>query len=347
MNHEMPFISVVVPCYNEVAFIERIVDSLLRQDYPREKTEVIFADGMSDDGTREALEKVSAKYPFIRWIDNPGRYVPTALNLAIKASGGKVIVRLDAHSDYPDNYLSTLLQAMMTRDVDNVGGVWNTLPGADTDEARAIVLASSHPLGIGDASYRLGTATERFVDTVPFGCFKRELFDRIGFFDEDLIRNQDDEFNGRIIRSGGKILLLPNLRIGYYARPTRKKLSVMFYQYGLFKPLVNLKLGAPATLRQFVPPVFVSGLFLLAMLSVFWSYALWLLAAVTALYLLSIVIVSCRLAGFGNLNLLAATMLTFPVIHFSYGIGYIFGLYRYVLMKSHLRGRAVHVNTSR
>ncbi len=347
MHLDLPFISVIVPCYNEAKFIDIVFQNLLDQDYPKERMEVIFSDGMSDDGTREKLSSLAAKNAILRFIDNPERYVPTALNRAIRSAKGEIIVRLDAHSEYPMNYLRTLVKALLERPVENVGGVWDTQPGADTDEARAIVLATSHPLGIGNASYRLGDTKERFVDTVPFGCFKKSLFDRIGLFDEDLIRNQDDEFNGRIIRSGGKILLLPHLKIRYYARDTRKKLSRMFFQYGLFKPLVNMKLGAPATLRQFVPPVFVLVWSLSFILSLFSAWFLVVFSAITALYLLSVLLVSIRLAGFRQTSLMLETALTFPVIHFSYGIGYIFGLYRYAMMKSHLKSDSARINTSR
>jgi|694.fasta_scaffold00155_5 GT2 family glycosyltransferase len=347
MQHELPFISVIIPCYNEVRFLDTLLQNLVQQDYPKERMEVIFSDGMSNDGTRNKLTEISSLHSFITFIDNPERYVPTALNRAIRISIGEIIVRLDAHSVYPHHYLRTLVNALQKNDVENVGGVWDTRPGADTDEARAIVLATSHPLGIGNASYRLAGNKERFVDTVPFGCFKRSLFERIGFFDEDLIRNQDDEFNGRIIRSGGKILLLPELKIGYYARETRKKISNMFFQYGLFKPLVNIKLGAPATLRQFVPPVFVVALFILIVFSSFVKMATYALLVIVVTYLLSVLVISTRLAGFRRPSLIKETMLTFPAIHFSYGIGYIFGLYRYALMKSHLKKNSTQVNTSR
>jgi glycosyltransferase involved in cell wall biosynthesis len=347
MRLDMPFISVVIPCYNEVKFVEQVFQNVLEQDYPSERMEVIFSDGMSDDGTRDTLHALAAKNNLLRVIDNPNRYVPSALNLAIRSSKGDIIVRLDAHSEYPSNYVSTLVKAMLEHPIENVGGVWDTQPGADTDEARAIVLATSHPLGIGNASYRLGGSKERLVDTVPFGCFKRSLFDRIGLFDEDLIRNQDDEFNGRIIRSGGKILLLPELKIKYYARDTRKKLSRMFFQYGQFKPLVNHKLGAPATIRQFVPPIFVLVWTLSFVFSFFTPLAFAVFAIITSVYLLSVCLVSARLAGIQKPLLMMETIITFPTIHFSYGIGYISGLYRYTLLKSHLKANRPSVNTSR
>jgi glycosyltransferase involved in cell wall biosynthesis len=347
MGSELPKVSVIVPCYNEVRFVDQLVWNIAGQDYPRHLIEVIFADGMSNDGTRDKLRTLSDQFAFIRVIDNPQRYVPSALNYAIGQSTGEIIIRLDAHAVYPDNYFSRLVTALLDRDAANVGGVWETRAGADTDEAKAIVLATSHPLGIGNASYRLGGKAERYVDTVPYGCFRRSLFEKIGYFDEDLLRNQDDEFNGRIIRAGGKILLLPDLKIGYYARETRKKLSTMFYQYGLFKPLVNVKLGAPATWRQFVPPVFVMCLFALAFASIFSKSAFLLLLFILFFYTTALLLVSIRIAGPNGLSMIWQTAKTFPVIHFSYGIGYIFGLYRYALKKSHLRSDSAKVNTSR
>jgi glycosyltransferase involved in cell wall biosynthesis len=347
MSTELPHISVIVPCYNEVKFIEQVVRNIATQDYPAQKMEVIFSDGMSEDGTREKLRALALEYSFIRTIDNPERFVPTALNRAIKVATGEVIVRLDAHAIYPLNYLTRLVSRLITGDAENVGGVWETKAGADTNEARAIVLATSHPLGIGNASYRLGGNEESYVDTVPYGCFKRSLFDRIGFFDEDLLRNQDDEFNGRIIKHGGKILMLPDVKIGYFARESRAKLRRMFYQYGLFKPLVNIKLGAPATLRQFVPPLFVGWLCVMSVCALFYFPGLIVLMATVLLYVLSIVTVSIRIAQPRSLSLVRETMFTFPSIHFSYGIGYIFGLYRYVLMKAHLKNKTAQVNTSR
>lgn len=347
MENELPKISVVIPCYNEVKFVDELVRNITRQDYPAHLTEVIFADGMSDDGTREKLRQLSTEFSFIYVVDNPQRYVPSALNLAIARSTGEIIIRLDAHAVYPENYFTRLVTSLLNRDAENVGGVWETRAGADTDEARAIVLATSHPLGIGNASYRLGGATERYVDTVPYGCFRKTLFGKIGYFDEDLLRNQDDEFNGRIIQSGGKILLLPDLKIGYYARDTRKKLSKMFFQYGLFKPLVNLKLGAPATWRQFVPPAFVVCLSVLFIASFVADKAFFLLLLLLLVYTIAVVVVGVRIARPKSLSMIWQTTWTFPVIHLSYGIGYIFGLYRYTLKKSHLRSDSAKVNTSR
>jgi GT2 family glycosyltransferase len=248
------WVSVIIPTYNERNHVDALMENLLSQQFDFGKLEIIFADGMSNDGTKERLLEYAAKHSFTHVIDNPDKYVPQALNAALRIAKGRTIVRLDAHSIYPPNYLQRLATALDDLDVQNVGGVWITEPGNNTAEAKAIALATSHPLGIGNASYRLGADSVKEADTVPYGCFPAKLFTEIGNFDTDLLRNQDDEFNGRIIRNGGKIMMLPDVKIQYFARPTVKKMRKMFFQYGQFKPLVNIKLGAPATLRQFAPP---------------------------------------------------------------------------------------------
>ncbi len=340
-------ISVIIPCYNEEKYIVPLIENILAQDYPQNKIEVIFADGQSEDKTKELIQCYSVKYPKILCIVNPDRYVPQALNSAIKRSTGEIIIRLDAHAIYPTNYFSVLVDKLVSSGADNVGGIWITQPGAPTIEAKAIVLATSHPVGIGNASYRLGTENDTEVDTVPFGCFHRELFNRIGFFDVDLSRNQDDEFNGRIKKNGGKIILIPSLKIQYFARPDLTKLKRMFYQYGLFKPLVNLKLGTPATLRQFAPPGLVLSIFILMVLSFYQSIFGWILCAEMFIYGIMILLTSFFLARRSGLKLFVYTFITFLVIHFSYGIGYIFGIVHFTLFKTHLKGNHVVIKSNR
>jgi GT2 family glycosyltransferase len=175
---------------------------------------------------------------------------------------------LDAHTEFPQNYFTNLINNAEKLGADNVGGVVKTLPADFTVKANAIAIALSHIFGVGNSHFRVGAKTIKEVDTVPFGCFRRDIFNKIGLFDVDLIRNQDDEFNGRIIKNKGKIFLIPQIVVKYYARDTIEKVFKMFYQYGLFKPLVNKKLGMPTTIRQFLPVLFVSGLFIGGILSI-------------------------------------------------------------------------------
>ncbi|MCQ2286097.1 MAG: glycosyltransferase family 2 protein [Bacteroidales bacterium] len=322
----MTFISIICPIYNEASHINACVNSVVQCDYPKESLELLLVDGMSDDGTREIIAQLEKEYSFIKHIDNPQRIVPYALNYAIGASKGEVIIRIDAHATYPKNYFSRLVEKLYALNADNVGGVWRTLPADQSATAEAIAAAMSCPFGMGNAQYRLGATKEMAVDTVPYGCFKREIFDRLGLFDTDLTRDQDDEVNGRIIKNGGKIFLLPDLVIDYKARPNIAKTCLMFFQYGLFKPLVNKKLGKPATLRQFFPPLFVSGLVLGAVLSFFSSAILYLYLTIIAIYLLLDIYFSMKNGT--SIRSKFILIFVFFAIHSSYGAGYLVGLYK-------------------
>lgn len=321
-------LSVICPIYNEEKYIAKCIDSILAQDYPKDDLEVIFVDGMSKDRTREIVAEYIEKYPFIRLIDNPDRIVPPAMNIGIKASEGDIIVRLDAHAVFPQNYFSELVKNLHKLDADNVGGVCRTLPINDTPVCRSIAYVLSSSFGMGNSHFRIGADSIKEVDTVPFGCFKRELFDRVGYFDEELTRNQDDEFNGRIIKNGGKIFLLPDLVIDYYARDTVAKVYKMFYQYGLFKPLVNKKLGQPATIRQFFPLLFVLGLLLGPLTFLISSAFIWLYLCVLLVYLTLAAVFSSKESR--SLKEVLIKIWVYFVVHFAYGWGYINGIIKLI-----------------
>lgn len=327
MKH-LPMVSVIIPCYNEAGYIGPFLESLALQDYDKSRMEVIIADGMSKDGTREEINRYRSAFSHFVLLDNPQRYVPHALNHCIRRASGDIVIRLDVHCAYPDHYLSACVRHLMESEADNVGGMLETVPGADTREARAIAAALGHPFGVGNALFRTGHSEPVFTDTVPFGCFSKSLFGRIGLFDEELLRNQDDEFNGRILRSGGRILLVPSICTRYFARPKRRQLWKMYFQYGLFKPLVIRKLGKPATLRQCVPPLLVGGLFLSLMLMLFFPAFYPLFAVPAVLYVMLLIAFSIT-AG-GRKGLVAQLLLTFPVLHFAYGCGFIAGLLRLI-----------------
>src|SRR5436309_13458102 len=257
-----PLVSIVVPCRNEADYIRPLLDSILANDYPRARLEVLVVDGLSDDGTRAVVADYGRRYPMMQVLDNPKRTTPHALNLGITRARGVIIMRMDAHAYYPPTYVADLVDWLERTAADYVGGAWVTVPGDTTPTARAIAAVLAHPFGIGDSHYRLGTNEVREVDTLPFGCFRRELFERVGLFDEELARNQDEEFSFRVVRAGGRILLVPGVVSSYYARRSLRQLGRMVYQYGLFKLLVALKLGRIMTLRQVVPAAFVLSVLL-------------------------------------------------------------------------------------
>ncbi len=328
MNGPTPFVSVIVPCRNERRYIIACLDSIRLNDYAPDRVEVLVVDGMSDDGTRELLKQYADQWPTVEWLDNPARTAPAALNVGIKRSRGDVVIRMDAHCHYPANYISVLVGWLGRTEADNVGGVWNTLPGADTRVARAIAAALAHPFGVGNAHYRLGITEPRWVDTVPFGCYRRAVFERIGLFDEELVRNQDDEFNQRLLRSGGRILLVPDATIDYFARDSIGKLARMYYQYGYFKPLAAKKAGGVGTLRQAVPAAFAIILVVSLFLTLWkptWGFAV---VALAAAYLIGAIASGFRAVRGQGVRVAVLTALTFPVIHFSYALGSLRGALR-------------------
>lgn len=317
----MDFVSIICPIYNEERFIEACIQSVLAQDLPKEKWELLLVDGGSTDRTRTLIAPYEEKHSNIRLLDNPHRTAPYAMNIGIRAAKGEYICRIDAHSTFPTNYVSTLLHYMSELpDATNVGGVCQTLPANDGLKAQAISIACSHPLGVGNSTFRTATIDQPTqVDTVPFGFWKKSLFDEIGPFDKELTRNQDDEFNARTIQHGGHIYLVPGICTTYYARDTIAKTWRMFYQYGLFKPLVNKKIHHPATIRQFIPLLFVlSVIFGLPLAFVHPVLGILYVCGI-GFYLLAVSSISIK---YHNIYL----PLVFATIHFSYGWGYLCGI---------------------
>lgn len=325
---DLPMVSLIVPCRNEARHIGACLDSLLDESWPADRMEILVVDGMSDDGTRPLVAARAARHAGLRLLDNPRRITPAALNLGIAQARGSVIMLIGAHSTYPRGYIRTLVDALESSGADGVGGTCITCPGADTALAGAIAVALAHPFGVGNSWFRIGTREPRWVDTVPFGCYRREVFDRIGGFDEELVRNQDDELNLRLLRRGGRLLLVPAAASRYYARTTLGQLARMYYQYGFYKPLVIRKLGAVMTLRQLVPAAFVAAL----------GGSLLLAAIVPQGRLLPGIIALAYVAAASGAALAAgarhgarcglALLAVFPVLHISYGAGFLAGALR-------------------
>jgi glycosyltransferase involved in cell wall biosynthesis len=319
---------VIIPCRNEQAHIRSCLASVLATGYPPDQLEILVVDGNSGDDTGEIVAGVARERPNVRLLHNPAAIVPTALNIGIRAAAGEIIMRLDAHNEYPPEYIPRLVEWLDRTGADNVGGAWITRPGADTAGAQGIALALAHPFGIGNARYRLGVRAPERVDTVPFGCYRRDVFARIGLFDEELVRNQDDEFNLRLIRAGGTILLVPDVVSYYHARPTYGKLARTYYQYGYYKPLVIRKVGGVLTLRQLAPAALVLGLGALALASLLMPEAGIVLAAAIASYVAVAAFVATRASRTRGWRVAAATFMAFPVLHFSYATGFLWGAIR-------------------
>jgi glycosyltransferase involved in cell wall biosynthesis len=328
-----PFVSIAIPCRNEASYIAKCLASILAGDYPLDRLEILVADGRSDDGTREILRTYAAEHSCITVLDNHQLSTPAALNLAIRSGCGSVVIRMDAHVLYPPDYVRRLVEALEETGADNVGGVLETVPADDSPTARAIALGLSHRFGVGNSHFRTGTHQRREVDTVPFGCYRRETFDRIGLFDEELVRNQDDEFNFRLIARGGRVLLLPEITCRYFARRSFRQVARMYYQYGYFKPLVARKVGRVMTARQLVPSILIAALLGSAALSLWVPGAAAAFASLAAIYAGCVLACSAAAAGL-DLRCGLALAAVFPTLHFSYGFGFIRGIYDHLLTRS-------------
>jgi glycosyltransferase involved in cell wall biosynthesis len=332
-------VSVIIPCRNEAHYIESCLDTVLSQDFNIDHFEILIVDGCSDDKTREIAQKYEKNFPNIKVLNNPRKIVPTALNIGIRASRGKIIMRMDAHNRYEKNYISKCLKYLNDYQADNVGGICLTLPGKESTMAKSIALGCSKPFGVGNAYFRIGLKNPKEVDTVPFGCYKREVFETIGLFDEDLIRNQDDEFNLRLKKMGGKILLVPEIVSYYYVRDSLKKLWKMYYQYGYFKPLVVRKIGAVLTWRQLAPAFFISALISTGLLSLLAKPFLFAFLFLLSGYLSVNLIYSTLLAFKSGKEQILTLPLVFSTLHFSYGLGYFKGIFDFILLKQDKRSK--------
>ncbi len=328
--HSVPFVSVVIPCYNEERFIGKVLSNLAAQ-YKREQYEIIIVDGMSSDKTREAVAEFIASNPEIqvRLIDNPARNIPTGLNTGIRDARGDIIVRMDAHSVPSDNYVRRCVELLDGSDIAVVGMPWVIRPGADTSTARAIALAVAHPFGIGDAKYRLSGLPSQFVDTVPFGAFRKSLWRELGGFNEDLLANEDYDFHYRVRRQNGRILLDTAGHCSYFARSTIKDLAIQYFRYGSWKAQMVKLHPRSIRWRQLVAPAFVSSLILLTALGPWWTPALWALLAIVGSYTALAFYFSFKLSQRGGaFSLIPLISLAFLAIHTAWGSSFLLGLLR-------------------
>jgi glycosyltransferase involved in cell wall biosynthesis len=320
-------LSVICPVFNEAKYIEVCIQSILLQDYPKERLEVLFIDGMSRDGTRDTISNYARDYPFIRLIDNPRRIVPVAMNLGIRAAKGDVIIRMDAHAQYPINYFSVLVKRLIELDVDNVGVACRTDVLNKNAKTLAIREVLSNRFGVGNSTFRLGVNEVMDVDTVPFGCWRRSVFDKYGYYDERLMRNQDIELNKRIIKGGGRICIVPDTYCTYLARETFKDIAKNNYLNGKWNVLTVFytKQFRSLSIRHFIPLVFLLSIVLPILLSLF--YLPFILISLFSLfsYLFCITIVCLLLSIRKKVNFLSL-FVTFQILHLSYGYGSFVGI---------------------
>jgi len=321
-----PSVSVIAPCRNEVGFIRGALQSILENDYPADMVEILVLDGMSTDGTREIVYEIMENHPRVRLIDNPHIIVPTAMNIGIKEATGEFIVRIDCHANFSNTYLRKCISVSQKTGATNVGGYGRTLPGDDTPVARAIMLATTSPFGVGNSVFRTDGDKEQEVDTVPFGTFRKSLFANIGLFDERLVRNQDIEMNSRIRKKGGKIIISPEILLSYVNRATLKGLWQQSFNNGLWNSYTTWLTGSTLRIRHFVPLIFVLGVLSLFVGSFFNKIFLAGFCALMTVYTAGALYAAARQNVRTHKTNIALVTAAFFTLHFPYGLGTMWGI---------------------
>jgi glycosyltransferase involved in cell wall biosynthesis len=335
-----PFVTVVVPCRNEEKHIARCLQSILNNDYPPERIEILVVDGMSEDQTREIVARYSARYPMIRIVDNLKKHIPAAMNAGIRAACGERILKMDAHSTYQREYISRCVRYQDEYGAENSGGIAKIVPGAGTWTARAIVLGLASRFGSGNANVKVGVTKPTWSDSTAFGCFKKDLFERIGMYDEKLLSSSDLDVNQRIQAAGGRILVVPDIVVNYAADGDLRTLRRHVFADGVWVSYV-MKFGKRAwSWRHWVPALFVLSLLAALALGVVSRLFLWLGLGVAGVYAAASLAVSLQIAvRERELRYAFLLPVVYAVRHFVFGAGTLFGLFLVALPGEHWKGR--------
>lgn len=326
----MELVSIIIPVYNEENYLHEVFKSLDEQDYPKEYTEIIFVDGNSQDNSINILREYASKKNNVFIYTNPERIVPISMNIGIKNSKGKYIVRLDSHSKYNKDYVRKCVEILEKTNADNVGGAIRLIGNLPIQ--KAIKLATTCSFGIGNSGFHYEDH-EGYVESVYLGAYRKNIFDKIGLYDEELIRNQDDELNYRLIKSSGKIFMSREIISHYYPRPSIKKLWKQYYEYGYWRVRVIQKHKFPASIRQLVPGIFVLALLTGLIMCLFKGIGLFILLPVLLLYIPLMLYFSISQGvkyNFYNIFLISSV---FIVLHLSYGTGFLKGILDFYILK--------------
>ncbi|MFX0136878.1 MAG: glycosyltransferase family 2 protein [Candidatus Hodarchaeota archaeon] len=316
-------VSIILPILNEEPYIEKCLKSIISQDFPKDKLEVLLVDGKSTDNTRQIIEYYQKRYSFIKLITNPNKIVPTAMNMGINRAKGNFIVRMDAHCEYDPNYVSNCIQSLRKTSAENVGG---PMKARGINYLGQAIAAVHHCFfGLGGAKFH-DEKYEGYVDTVYLGAFRKELFNKIGLYNEKLVRNQDIELNSRIIRNGGKIYLTPDIKSYYYNRSSLRKLWRQNFENGRWNIYTTSISANTLSLRHFIPFLFVVSLIISSIFSIFSVMGKLILMFIVATYLSLSLAFSLKISLNNNIQLIPSLPLVFLILHVSYGMGSLWGV---------------------
>jgi len=317
-------VSVVIPMYNEERFIGQCLDSLASSTFPAVQLEVLVVDGGSSDRSREIVAGRACRFSSLRLLDNPKRFPGAAMNIAIANASGDYVVRMDAHTEYPPEYISAVIEELQRTGAAAVGGCCVTCPGAPTLLARAFALFAQQPFGVGNSRFRLGRGGA-FVDTVPFGAFRRALFARMDGFREDLRRHEDYEFNARIRAAGGEVYLSDRICSYYYNVATWGRFLRQAWRGGYWNARCWLTSRPSFAWRHSVPLLFVAALVTSSIWGLFDRRSLYVLAFVGAAYAIAALISAYDVGRKSDWRIGLVMPAVFFSYHFVYGIATVAG----------------------
>lgn len=319
MSKEFPLISIIIPCRNEEKFIGACLESLIAQDYPKNKMEVLVVDGLSEDKTRNKIQETRDKHREIKIqiLDNQKKITPLAMNIGIKNAQGDLITKTDAHSLYPKNYLSKCVEYLKNYGADAVGGIAKATPSKPTLAAKAIAVSLSSKFGVGGSGFRAGVEKPEWADTAFGACYKKEVFEKIGLFNENLLGSQDIEFNLRLKRACGKLLLAPDIVIEYHPKPTLWEFFKHNIRDGIWAILPIKFTKMPFRLKHYIPLIFIITL----------PLSIWPYIPVNLFF-------SAKIAVHEKDWQMAFILpVVFAARHFGYGIGSMLGIFKLLTWK--------------
>lgn len=326
-----PFVTMIIVMRNEEKYIRQCLESVIRQDYPKDKFEIIIIDGESDDNSLEIIKEYTKDYD-IKIINNKRRILAAGWNIGIKAAKGEIVIRPDAHSYIESDFIKKNVKTLISQpNAICVGGKIESI-SLDGVIAKSITNVLSSPFGVGNSYFRIGSKA-KYVDTVAYGAYRKEIFEKVGYFNEELERNQDLELHSRIKKIGGKFYFNPEIKSYYFTRSTIKGFMRQAFRNGKWN-IITLNWQKEAlSLRHMIPCIFVFSLLFNLLISFYVKKWFYILEFELILYLLGVIIATLKIVKHNGLKYLLTTPLLFPILHISYGIGSLVGIIKLLFIK--------------